>query len=159
MNFQGSFQVDANADHVYQTFTDVKKLTHCIPGVENVQLTGRDEYEADMTVKIQFMTIQFRVEGQLEKDEQEKIIQGTLHGKPNKLAGVFQNHITIQVHETKSSTTKIDYQMKVNMSGRLASLGTILVKSTINKTAKELIENVQNYFSQEKSVSESNDQL
>lgn len=152
MKFEGSFQIAANADHVYQTFKSVEKLTHCIPGVKNVKLIGTNQYEADMTVKIQFMSITFRVNGEIKTNDKEKIIEGSLSGKPNKLAGLFQNRVMINVNELDEKQTRVDYWMDVKMMGRLASLGEILVRSTINKTAEQLIANLQSYFHQESQV-------
>lgn len=152
MKFEGSFPIAAHADHVYETFKSVQGLTHCIPGVENVKLIGTNQYEADMTVKIQFMTITFKVSGEVKPNDQEKLIEGTLSGKPNKLAGLFQNRVIIRVNECDEMQTKVDYQMEVKMMGRLASLGEILVRNTINQTAEKLIQNVQAYFHQESQV-------
>lgn len=126
------------------------KAFKSIPGVENVKLTGTNQYEADMTVKIQFMTIRFRVNGEMKIRDHEKVIEGILEGKPNKLAGHFYNHVWIKVIEINESITQIDYLMGVKMVGRLASLGQILVRNTIHQTAEQLITNVQSYFQQER---------
>ena len=146
MIVSGSFHVPTDKESVYRMFTNVEKLTTCVPGVDQLRVLGDNRYEAEMTVKIQFMTIKFAVNGELTEEIPGQKLLVQMSGQPAKLAGLFQNRLTANFAEVEPRLTEVTYSMEVRMSGRLASLGEILIKSTIEKSAKQFVGNVNQLF-------------
>ncbi len=52
MKIAGSYQFDATAAEVWGVLTDPKHLEKCIPGCEELQPQGNDEYIALLTVSV-----------------------------------------------------------------------------------------------------------
>lgn len=138
--------IDAEKQNVWNIFMDVEKLAGCVPGCKDMVALSDTEYEATMEVKTKFMKISFKANGVL-KDavEGEKLIVEMV-GKPMKLAGMFKAKMSVGLEEMETNKTKVTYDMDLQMTGRLASLGDVLMKGTVKKSADEFAENVQSLF-------------
>ncbi|NGP45384.1 hypothetical protein G4V62_10615 [Bacillaceae bacterium SIJ1] len=149
MKVRDSFMINAPKADVWTVFMDVEKLASCVPGCENLVAHSDTEYEADMVVKTKFMTIKFKANGVLVDAVEGEEIKVEMVGKPMKLAGLFKAKMGILLEEASAENTKVNYEMDLQMTGRLATLGDILMKGTITKSANEFAENVQELFEKE----------
>ncbi|ARK25169.1 hypothetical protein SporoP37_11220 [Sporosarcina sp. P37] len=146
MKMTDSFTISAPKENVWEVFMDVEKLAGCLPGCEGLVAFSDKEYEADMVVKTMFMTIKFKVNGILKDSVEGEEMNVEMVGKPMKLAGLFKTKMNITLDEVGDTETKITYAMDLQMTGRLATLGDVLMKGTIKKSANEFAENVQTLF-------------
>ncbi|WP_340084736.1 SRPBCC domain-containing protein [Siminovitchia sp. FSL H7-0308] len=146
MKIKDSFTINAAKEDVWTVFMDVEKLASCLPGCQNLVAHSDTEYEADMVVKTKFMTIKFKANGVLTDAVEGEELKVEMVGKPMKLAGLFKSKMTVQLEEVDENVTKIIYEMDLQMTGRLATLGDILMKGTVKKSADEFADNVQKLF-------------
>lgn len=146
MKLSDSFSIIASKEEVWSVFMDVEKLSGCVPGCKEITMSSPTRYEASMEVKVQFMTIQFRVTGELKEAVEGESLQVEMTGQPVALAGLFRNQLQLHITEDEPGTTRVHYEMDLQMTGRLASLGDILMKGTVKKTAGEFATNVQTLF-------------
>ncbi|MBM7715958.1 carbon monoxide dehydrogenase subunit G [Bacillus thermophilus] len=146
MKIKDSFTINAAKEDVWTVFMDVEKLASCVPGCQNLVAHSDTEYEADMVVKTKFMTIKFKANGVLADAVEGEELKVEMVGKPMKLAGLFKSKMTVQLEEVEENVTKIHYEMDLQMTGRLATLGDILMKGTVKKSADEFADNVQKLF-------------
>lgn len=146
MKLTGSFAIHAAKDHVWSVFMDAEKLASCVPGCERIEAISPTQYEADMVVKVQFMTIKFKASGELKEAVEGEELHVEMTGKPLALAGLFRSKLNVQIVEKEPNVTDVSYDMEMQMTGRLASLGSIFIKGTVEKSAQAFAENVQALF-------------
>ena len=146
MKINDSFVINAPKEDVWTVFMDVEKLASCVPGCKDLIAHSDTEYEADMEVKTKFMTINFKANGVLKDAIEGEELKVEMVGKPMKLAGLFKSRMTVGLEEIDTTQTKINYEMDLQMTGRLATLGDILMRGTVKKSADEFAENVQTLF-------------
>ncbi|MCQ6559866.1 CoxG family protein [Paenibacillus mendelii] len=146
MNINGRFTIDAPVEQVWDVFMDAEKLASCVPGAERITMTSPNKYEADMVVKVQFMTLKFAAEGELKEAVPMSSLQVEMTGQAHALAGLFRNRMQVTLEPMSDHVTSIIYQMDMQLTGRLASLGMILVKGTVTKTAEQFATNVKLLF-------------
>lgn len=146
MKISDSFTIEAPKTEVWDVFMNVEKLAGCVPGCKDMQALSETEYEADMEVATKFMKISFKANGQLKDYIEGEEFNVEMTGKPMKLAGLFKTKLKVRLNETAPQTTEIFYDMDLQMSGRLASLGDVMMKGTVIKSSKEFAENVQRLF-------------
>lgn len=147
MKISDSFIIEADKNEVWSVFMDVEKLAGCVPGCKTMQALSESEYEADMEVKTKFMTISFQANGQLKDFIEGEELNIEMVGKPMKLAGLFKTKLKVRLIGIESDRTEVIYEMDLQMTGRLASLGDVLMKGTVIKSSREFAENVQRLFS------------
>lgn len=148
MKMIDSFIIEAEKDRVWDVFMDVEKLASCVPGCKDMVALSETEYEANMEVKTKFMKINFKANGVLKDAIEGEELNVEMVGKPLKLAGLFKTKMKVQLEEVEFNKTKVIYHMDLQMTGRLATLGDLLMKGTIKKSADEFADNVQQLFSQ-----------
>lgn len=148
MKINDSFTINAAKDDVWTVFMDVEKLASCVPGCNDLVALSETEYEADMIVKTKFMTIKFKANGVLKDAVEGEELKVEMVGKPMKLAGLFKSKMYVQLEEVAPNETKILYEMDLQMTGRLATLGDILMRGTVKKSADEFADNVQELFAE-----------
>ncbi|MBO1001833.1 CoxG family protein [Pseudogracilibacillus auburnensis] len=148
MKINDSFTINAAKDDVWTVFMDVEKLASCVPGCNDLVAHSDTEYEADMVVKTKFMTIKFKANGVLKDAIEGEELKVEMVGKPMKLAGLFKSRMSVQLEEIDANQTKILYEMDLQMTGRLATLGDILMRGTVKKSADEFADNVQKLFAE-----------
>ncbi len=148
MKINDSFTINAAKDDVWTVFMDVEKLASCVPGCNDLVALSETEYEADMIVKTKFMTIKFKANGVLKDAVEGEELKVEMVGKPMKLAGLFKSKMYVQLEEMAPNETKILYEMDLQMTGRLATLGDILMRGTVKKSADEFADNVQELFAE-----------
>lgn len=152
MNISHSFTIDAPRRQVWQVFMEVEKLAGCVPGCKNMRALSSTEYEADMEVQTKFMKIAFKANGQLKSFVEGEELNVEMTGTPVKLAGLFRTKLKVRLHELESDKTEVAYEMELRMSGRLSSLGDVIMKGTVEKSSYEFAENVQRLFARQASA-------
>jgi len=146
MKVTDSFIIDASRKNVWDVFMDVEKLASCLPGCKDLIAKSETEYEANMEVKTAFMKVNFKANGFLKEAIEEEELNVEMVGKPMKLAGQFKTTMKVKLEELEPNQTKINYDMNLQMTGRLASLGDVLMRGTVKKSAGEFADNVQSLF-------------
>lgn len=147
MKVTDSFVIEAEKSDVWSVFMDVEKLASCVPGCKDLQALSESEYEANMEVKTPFMKIVFKANGVLQDAIEGEELNVEMVGKPLKLAGLFKTKMKVQLSEIATNKTEVTYDMNLQMTGRLATLGDILMRGTVKKSAEEFAGNVQALFS------------
>lgn len=146
MKIADSFTIDAPKAAVWDVFMEVEKLASCVPGCKSMTALSDTEYEADMEVQTMFMKIVFKANGQLKDFIEGEELNVEMTGKPMKLAGLFRTKLKVRLNELSEEKTEILYDMDLQMSGRLASLGDVMMKGTVVKSSREFADNVQRLF-------------
>ncbi|MBO9606869.1 MAG: hypothetical protein J7639_13000 [Paenibacillaceae bacterium] len=146
MELEGSFVIEAPKTDVWRVFMDAEALGGCVPGVERIRMLDSNRYETEMVVKVPFMTLRFIAQGELKEAVDGETLRVALTGKPVALAGMFRNDLTVWLSEKRHRQTEVFYRMQLQMTGRLASLGMILVKGTVEKSAAQFADNVKTMF-------------
>jgi len=146
MKINNQFIIHAKKEDVWAFFMDAEKLAKCVPGCKEIKMISPTKYDSVIDIKIQFMTIPFNTRGELLKAIDNERIIVEMNGKSIGLVGSFQNRLTVSLIDNGESETLIDYEMDMHLTGKLASLGKVLMKGTITKTAEEFAENVQRIF-------------
>lgn len=148
MKVTDSFTIAAPKQAVWDVFMNVEKLASCVPGCKDMNALSETEYEADMEVQTKFMKIGFKANGQLKDYIEGEELNVEMVGKPMKLAGLFKTRLKVRLVELSPEATEVKYDMDLQMSGRLASLGDVMMKGTVVNCSREFAENVQKLFLQ-----------
>jgi carbon monoxide dehydrogenase subunit G len=146
LKIRDSFTIDAPKQDVWEVFMEVEKLASCVPGCKDMTALSDTEYEAYMEVQTKFMKITFKANGQLKDFVEGEELNVEMTGKPMKLAGLFKTKLKVRLNELATEKTEVVYDMDLQMSGRLASLGDVMMKGTVVKSSREFAENVQRLF-------------
>src|SRR5438093_1468433 len=120
MKSEGTYDIPAPSNKVWDAFFDTKQLKKAIPGCEKLEAIGPDEYKA--TMKVGVGGVKGTFEGKVKltdkqpPDSYKMAVEGT--GGPGFIRG--ETIITLTDHD---GGTRVSYTADVQVGGLIASVG------------------------------------
>jgi len=138
MELQDEIRISASRDKVYAGLNDPEILKQCIPGCEELVKNSDTELEAKVVLKVGPVKAKFG--GKVTLDPSNAPARFSLAGEGNGgIAGFAKGGADVELEEDGDETV-LRYNAKADIGGKLAQLGSRLVKSTSEKLAKQFFE-------------------
>ncbi len=139
MEMQDEVRIPAPRDQVYAGLNDPEILKQCIPGCEELVKHSDTELEAKVQLKVGPVKAKFG--GTVTLDPSNAPERFSLSGEGNGgMAGFAKGGADVELEEDGDETI-LRYNAKADIGGKLAQLGSRLVKSTSQKLAGKFFEN------------------
>jgi carbon monoxide dehydrogenase subunit G len=124
---------------VWEALNDPDVLQACIPGCESFDKVDENAYDAAVTAKVG--PVKARFKGRVSLDELNPPESYTLsfEGQGGQ-AGFAKGSASVRLDEADGGT-RIGYAVNATVGGKLAQLGSRLVKGAAEKTAAEFFDN------------------
>jgi uncharacterized protein len=132
MNIEGTYKIHAPQDRVFTALTDPAVLQKCIPGCEQMEKTGDNQYHAKLTVGVGPVKGVFSATVSLEDITAPRHYKLVVEGKgqPGFVKGTGSLDLTAE-----GDGTSIHYTGEVRVGGLLASVGQRMIQATSNMLA------------------------
>jgi carbon monoxide dehydrogenase subunit G len=144
MDMTGEYTIAASRETVWQALNDPAVLKACIPGCEELEKDGDDSFKAKVKVKIG--PVRARFSGAVTLSDQvppeSYVISGQGTGGP---AGFAKGRADVRLAEDGENTV-LAYDVKAEIGGKLAQVGSRLVNSSAKKIADEFFGNFQTHL-------------
>ena len=135
MEMNGSRTVPADIDTTWRALNDPEVLKACIPGCESVERVSDNEYRLTMTARVGPVSARFT--GRIVLADIVAPTSYTLSFEGQGGAAGFakgEARVTLSANEPG---TRIDYQVKAQIGGKLAQIGSRLVDGAAAKVADD----------------------
>src|SRR6266851_683118 len=135
MEMNGSRTVPADIDTTWRALNDPEVLKACIPGCESVERLSDNEYRLTMTARVGPVSARFT--GRIVLADIVAPTSYTLSFEGQGGAAGFakgEARVTLSANEPG---TRIDYQVKSQVGGKLAQIGSRLVDGAAAKVADD----------------------
>jgi len=130
------FDVMAPVEQVWSFLSDLRKMGHCVPGVENVELLDEKRARWDLKVKIGPLSQMIRV--MTETLEQVPLRRGRFRGEADNLDIIG----TIELAPA-GEATKVVYTMAVTAKGPLSRIMDNFIRTRLKSQTEEFAANVK----------------
>lgn len=140
MNMSGEQRIEAPVARVWDALNDPQILKASIPGCEKLEKKSDTELAATVKLKIGPVSAKFAGEVELKnlKPPHSYTIQG--EGKGG-IAGFAKGGADVTLTEDGPDATILSYEVRADVGGKLAQLGSRLIDSTAKKLAGQFFEN------------------
>jgi carbon monoxide dehydrogenase subunit G len=138
MDMTGEYRIPAPRDTVWQALNDPNVLRASIPGCEELNQVSDHELTAKVTAKIGPVKQKFNGDVFLENVNPPHSY--TLRGEGKGTAGFAKGSADVQLEE-EGGETVLRYQAHADIGGKLAQLGSRLVKGSAEKMADDFFSN------------------
>ena len=134
MKIEGTHQLQAPRERVYECLTDPEVLQRCIPGCERLEKTGENSYSATIragvgTIKGVF-TGTVKLEDMRPPEHYRIVVEGK--GTPGFMKGTGDLDL-----EAQGETTIIKYTGDLQVGGTIASVGQRMIQGTAKMMAAQ----------------------
>ena len=120
MKLEGSYDVKAPRQKVWEAFLDPETLRKAIPGCEKLELTGNDEYKA--TLKIGVAAVKGTFEGTVRLLEKKPPESYRLAADGSGGPGFVRADTVITLTDIEGGT-RVSYSADVQIGGLIAGVG------------------------------------
>ena len=132
MKIEGTQKISAPRDQVFAALTDPKVLQKCIPGCEEMEKTGENQYNAKLTAGVGpikgIFTATVSLADIAAPSHFKLIVEGK--GQPGFVKGAGELNLT-----DDGDATSIQYTGDVNVGGLLAGVGQRMIQGAANMMA------------------------
>jgi len=136
MKFSGTITVQAPRAQVFKALRDARLFASCIDGVRDLAETGPDAYTATFETKVAYMKFAFKVTVQVVRAEEPREIEATIEGTPLGIVGRLTASSLTRLTEM-SGATRIDYDVKAALTGKLGSLGQPVLRAKAKEMERQ----------------------
>jgi len=144
--------VDVPRETVIEEMQKPAMLERTIPNCSNVDEIAEHEYHAEVNERIAMMSLDMELDIDVIRfnppDDFAVAISGHGDGSDTRVSA----EANFDLSEVESGKTAIDFEMDIDVSGKLASLGFRMIRSTVEQRTDEMIANIEEAFA-ESSVS------
>lgn len=120
MRIEGSYDLQAPRDRVWQTLLDPGQLAKAIPGCEKLEAAGPDEYTA--TLKVGVAAVKGTFQGKVRLADKEPPVRYRMAVEGSGPPGFVRGEASMELSEIEGGT-RITYAADVQIGGLLAGIG------------------------------------
>ena len=142
MEMSGEQLIPASQQHTWEALNDPEVLKVCVPGCESITRVSDNEYQVQMTAKVGPVSAKFRGRLSLSdiKPPQSYSLAFEGQGGP---AGFAKGGAHVRL-VPDGNKTRLLYDVKANVGGKLAQIGSRLVDAAAKKVADDFFQNFNN---------------
>ena len=133
MKLSGENRIMASREEVWRALNDPEILKQCIPGCDNLEKNGDNQFKATVTTKIG--PVQAKFNGQVQLSDLDPPNGYTISGSgTGGVAGNAKGAAKVRL-EPDGRGTRLVYDVDAQVTGKLAQLGSRLIDSTAKMLA------------------------
>ena len=140
MKIEGTQKIDAPRERVFAALTDPAVLQKCIPGCEQMEKTGDNQYKAKLTAGVGPVKGVFTATVSLQDitapEHYKLVVEGK--GQPGFVKGAGELNL-----KDANGATEIQYTGDVNVGGLIASVGQRMIQATANMLAGRFFKSLE----------------
>lgn len=139
MTMTGEVQLPASRQVVWEKLNDPAVLKSCIPGCEELDKSGDNEFQAVAKMKVGPVSARFKGRVTLSDFDPPNSYKITGEGEGG-VAGFAKGGATVNLQD-KDGGTLLVYNVEAQIGGKLAQLGQRLINGSAKKLADEFFAN------------------
>ena len=121
MKLEGSYNVPASRQTVWEAFLDPERLRKAIPGCEKLEAVGPDDYKATMKVGVGGVKGTFEGKVKLADKNPPESYKMAVEGSGG--PGFIRGETLISLSDAEGGGTRVAYAADVQVGGLIASVG------------------------------------
>lgn len=134
MKLEGSHQLEASRDRVYQALVTPEVLQRCIPGCERLEKTGENTFAATIKAGVGSIKGVFNGTARLEDLREPEHLRIVVEGKGS--PGFLKGSGDLDLEQADQGT-KVSYTADVQVGGTIASVGQRMIQGTAKMMATQ----------------------
>lgn len=130
MNFQGKFDLTAPRAKTWDFLMDINRFASCLPGLEKVTQIDERTFDGVIGATVGPISGKFHFRSTIveSKAPQEMVVR--TEGTDSVTRSTMQVSMTVTLREPVEKRTELGYQASVEIKGRLAILGEMVLRAT-----------------------------
>jgi carbon monoxide dehydrogenase subunit G len=142
MLIEGTFTVAAHIDTVWALIQDMRQVSSCMPGAENVEEVEPDVYRGALRSRVGAVSAAFEGTARIDERDAPTRMVASIQAEDRRLASSVTATFVCQLTLLEAGT-RIDYEVDMAIRGRLAQVGYAAVQQTARRMTAQFAECLQ----------------
>ena len=139
MEMSGEQLVPASQQQTWDALNDPEMLKQCVPGCESIDPIGENQYQVLMVARVGPVSAKFKGKHTISDMHPPTSYAIAFEGQGG-AAGFAKGGAQVKLSE-ESGQTKLAYDVKANVGGKLAQIGSRLIDAAAKKVADDFFRN------------------
>ncbi len=137
MKYEGKVTLKAEPLRVWDYLLDVEKFSACMPGVEDLKRVDDTTFDGTMRAKVGPMSGDFAFRAQIVESNPPTQLTTHVEGTDSMTKSTMTSDITMTLAPLGPGETELTYYSIVDIHGRLAIIGDMVIRATGAQVIKE----------------------
>ena len=151
MKIADSLIIPAPRQEVWDFLVDFERSALCMPGVVALKVNEDDSFRGTVEVRVGPIAARFSGDGRIEERTVPDRFRASASGRDQFTGTSVQIDFDSRLIEV-AEETRIDYEMELQLRGKLAQFGQGIVKATATQMTQEFVANITRELTGEESV-------
>ncbi|MBI4525887.1 MAG: hypothetical protein HY695_18985 [Deltaproteobacteria bacterium] len=143
MNFEGKIEIAAPGKRAWDFLLDVDEFSSCMPGLEKITKIDDRTFDGVISASVGPISGKFTFRATILESKPPEEMQVRAEGKDSVTGSNLSAGIAIRLREPVASHTELSYHANVEIKGRLAILGDMIVRATALLLVEEFARRVR----------------
>lgn len=151
MEVTGKQTIDQSPDPLWDMLLDAGTLEQTIPGAQDLGQDGT-HYEGTLERGLAGISITLSASVDITDQARPKWIACDIEGTDNTINSRVDGEAHVDFEENGDGGTELVYQVEFDFSGKLASLGSRIIKRKVNNDIDTFFENLSEYVDEQEAT-------
>jgi carbon monoxide dehydrogenase subunit G len=142
MEFEGEFGVSTTPTETWEFLLDPDRLGACIPNAHDIEVIDEDNFTAEVGVKVSHISVTFGTNVEIVDRDPESYLKVHITGEAKDSDGRMEATGELRL-EPMDGGTRIWWKNSMDITGRMMSLGSRIVKRVGKRQTDKTIDNIQ----------------
>jgi hypothetical protein len=137
MKFEGHITVDAERARVWDFLLDADRFASCVPGAEQVTRIDERAFEGKISARVGPIGGTFSFRSTITDSDPPREMSARVEGSDSVTGSTLTGLMKMTLREAAPAKTDLDYSANVEVKGRLAILGDMILRATATLILEE----------------------
>lgn len=142
MEFSRSVEIKAPFEDVWALVNDVPSVAECIPGVQDVDMSGPTAFTCKLVQRVGSAKANFDLSTTLDIDESARVVTARSDGRDRALGSTVSAQQTFSLTDNGGASTQVEINANVQITGRIATFGHRIISAKAEQVTIEALQNV-----------------
>ena len=147
VNFSRTLTLAANRQDAWNLLRDVKRLAALIPGIESMVPVDEEKHVATVVERVGPFRLSLNLEVRIVQAIEPSLLQAELSGADSHGQNRLSGTLCAELKEASSVETLLSMDSRVEVTGKLATLGAAPIRRRANELFARFAERLQGQFS------------
>ncbi len=137
MNFEGTITVEHPRDAVWDFVLDIDKFSDCMPGLDSVDKVDDTTFDGVISAKVGPMSGKFNFRSTITDSNPKEALTVKIEGNDSVTKSTVIAGVDAIMAEPRENCTELKYKAQVEIKGRLAIVGDMILRATTSLILEE----------------------
>ena len=137
MNFEGTITVEHPRDAVWDFVLDIQKFSSCMPGIDAIDQIDETTFDGAISAKVGPMSGKFSFRSTITDSNPKESLTVKIEGTDSVTKSTVIAGVDARMEEPRENCTELKYKARVDIEGRLAIVGDMILRATTSLILEE----------------------